>query len=127
MRKDITTNGGGGSSGSGGTSGGNDMKYCDDAGCKTSDEQGTYCKQENPNANRVDCSQGGPKFPVCPGQLGENYCDGDGDCTDHPEWCACPEAQALCNKGLPDGSANENVLDGFKKAEEGDLDGAILL
>ena len=37
-------------------------------------------------------------FPVCPGQAASNYCDGGGDCSTQPEWCACPEAQALCGQ-----------------------------
>merc|ERR1711998_382738 len=32
----------------------------------------------------------------CPGQPDANYCDGTGDCVDHPDWCCCPEGQQIC-------------------------------
>merc|ERR550534_502360 len=37
---------------------------------------------------------------ICPGQPAENFCDGDGDCVDHSDWCSCAEAQALCSPGV---------------------------
>lgn len=33
---------------------------------------------------------------LCPGQLLENYCDCDGDCTEKPEWCQCADAKECC-------------------------------
>ena len=38
----------------------------------------------------------GPDSVQCPDQPTENYCDCSGDCTGHPEFCGCADAQACC-------------------------------
>jgi len=38
---------------------------------------------------------------LCPGLLEQYYCDCSGDCTGHPEWCGCPEAQECCHMSSP--------------------------
>merc|ERR1711988_743461 len=38
---------------------------------------------------------------LCPGQPKDNYCDCEGDCTGHADWCACEEAQTCCEGASP--------------------------
>merc|ERR1719282_495755 len=38
---------------------------------------------------------------LCPGQLTENFCDCEGDCTGNPDFCACDEAKACCADAIP--------------------------
>merc|ERR1719379_3185657 len=53
---------------------------------------------------------------LCPGQGKDNF--GDGDCDDHPDWCSCPAAKALCAKNkmndkvLCPGQDEDNFCDG---------------
>jgi len=49
-------------------------------------------------AKRLSTEDKAHHIVLCKGQERGNYCDGEGDCTEHPEWCACPKAQALCKK-----------------------------
>jgi len=46
---------------------------------------------------RAEKGVAGESQVLCPGEDKENYCDGEGDCVLHPEWCECPEAQSLCS------------------------------
>merc|ERR1719291_1405252 len=38
---------------------------------------------------------------LCPGKPSGEYCDCEGDCTGHPEFCSCEEAQACCKDATP--------------------------
>jgi len=49
----------------------------------------------------TDSDEGEEDGVLCPGQPEGNFCDGDGDCVDHPDWCSCSEAQALCGNTGP--------------------------
>ena len=42
-----------------------------------------------------------PGTVLCPGFEPGEYCDGDGDCTNEPDWCSCPAAQAICANAGP--------------------------
>jgi len=38
---------------------------------------------------------------LCPGQPTKNFCDCEGDCTGHPDFCACDEGKACCADATP--------------------------
>jgi len=52
---------------------------------------------------------------LCPNQPPGNYCDCDGDCTGHPDWCSCGEAQDCCKDATPvvlcPGQPSDNYCD----------------
>jgi len=39
-------------------------------------------------------------FPVCPGKIDDDYCDGTGDCTNHPSWCSCDVGGSFCQSNV---------------------------
>ena len=58
------------------------------------------------HSNGEEGEEGGGSYPLCPGMDEGSYCDGTGDCMNHPTWCECPDARQLCSvNGYPLSSA----------------------
>eukprot|EP00493_Phyllostaurus_siculus_P023953 UN24290 len=63
----------------------NGQFYCSNDGAEYAQSMGgILCPSANGEGTNVEVDG-----VICPGQAAENFCDGDGDCVDHPEWCSC--------------------------------------